>query len=95
MATLSELEQVRGAQRGGFRVLGEAVWITQGSLLHRAPVDVASVQPVSALATRFLATGFRGLRSCGPEFGRPSPPGHSVGEDAQDLAQQAMAWPSG
>ena len=38
---------------------------SQGSLLHPAVVDVPSVQPVSALATRL-----RGRRSCGPEFGR-------------------------
>jgi len=47
MATLGDLDGVRGAQRGGFGVLGEAVWITQGSLLP-ALVDVPSVQPVSA-----------------------------------------------
>ena len=65
MATLGDLDRVRGAQRGGFRVPGEAVWITQDSLLHAALVDVPSVQPVSALASRF-----RGRRSCGPGFGR-------------------------
>ena len=57
MTYYGDLDRVRGAQRGGrggFRVLGEAVWITQGSLLHPTLVDVPSVQPVSALATKPL-----------------------------------------
>jgi hypothetical protein len=63
MATLSDLDRVRGAQGAAFASSGRLSGSRRA--VYRALVDVPSVQPVSA-----LATGFRGRRSCGPEFGR-------------------------
>ena len=67
---------------------------TRGSLRHPALVDVPSVQPVSALATRL-----RGWRSCGPEFRRTGRQSHGfenlldgvLGLDHGDEAERGFA----
>ena len=67
---------------------------TRGSLRHPALVDVPSVQPVSALATRL-----RGWRSCGPEFRRTGRQSHGfenlldgvLGLDHSDEAERGFA----
>jgi hypothetical protein len=58
-------DRVRVARLTGFLGPDEGLSNTRDSLLHPALVDVPSVQPVSALATRL-----RGWRAGAPEFGR-------------------------
>jgi hypothetical protein len=64
-------DRVGAARFTGFLGPDGAFSSTRGSLLHPALVDVPSVQPVSALATRL-----RGWRSCRPEFRRTGRQSH-------------------